>query len=103
MVELRQVDESKGDIYLKCSVCNSESMLRGLSWQGVRVDGSRKPTDRGDAAEPWGTLKIRMKRSQRTVIHDAMGLVRQESGVSSQSAATSIEWIAADFIAGRKT
>ena len=102
MFELRQVSESRDDIHLRCSICNSESMLRGLSWSGVVSEQGRKPQGRGEDSDPWVNLKVRMKRSQRTVIHDAMGLVRSESGVSSQSAATSLEWIAADFIAGRK-
>lgn len=55
-----------------------------------------------DENDPWVWLRLRMKRSQRQVIRDAMKAVTRVAGKlpGQLTLGTALEWICADFNSG---
>lgn len=89
-------------LFVRCDTCRAEGYVEGFALNGAEADASPCISEGSGAGEdPWVWFRVRMKQSQRRVIHEAMALVRDKSGLRSQWAANSLEMVAADFLAGR--
>ena len=97
--------EGSPSLFLRCRSCGGEAKVTGaciVSESGTRLERCGLPENiaavGNDPEEPWVWFRTRIKRSQRELVHRAVGLVRRETQ-SPAHVSTALEYMAAEFIA----
>lgn len=91
-------------LVLRCGTCRAEASTTGLDVAGaVEEDLPEVLLAIGsDPDDPWVTLRIRVKVSQREVMQRALTRVREACGLPEGplTTGTALEYLSADFLAG---